>query len=139
MRRAQEQLLVLLVFLAQCGASWFTINGETSKEFSLCRRLGFYDRTDYYAFLVHGGLAGHLPGRLPRGAFWTWFNSYANAVRMSMSKTDGERSRWMTHYLHKGNTRLAEVLRKYGATSDGDGDFHRKSCKSSSTDGSAVG
>ena len=59
MRRAQEQLLVLLVFLAQCGASWFTINGETSKEFSLCRRLGFYDRTDYYAFLVHGGLAGY--------------------------------------------------------------------------------
>ena len=55
----QEHLLVLLVFLAQCGASWFTINGDTSNEFSLCRRLGFCNETDYYAFLVHGGLAGY--------------------------------------------------------------------------------
>ena len=56
---AQEHLLILLVFLAQYGASWFTINGDTSNECSLCRRLGFCNETDYYAFLVHGGLAGY--------------------------------------------------------------------------------
>jgi len=59
MRRAQELLLVLLVFIAQSDSHWFTINGETSREFSLSRRLGFHDRTDYYAFLVTGGLAGY--------------------------------------------------------------------------------
>jgi len=57
--RAKEHLLLLLIFLAQCGASWFTINGDTSDEFSLCHHLGFCDETDHYAFLVHGGLAGY--------------------------------------------------------------------------------
>ena len=59
MLRAQELLLVLLVFIANSDSRWFAINGETANEFSLCHRLGFYDRTDYYAFLVHGGLAGY--------------------------------------------------------------------------------
>jgi len=57
--RTQEHLLLLLVYLAHYGAHWFTINGDTSNKLSLCRRLGFCNETDYYAFLVYGGLVGY--------------------------------------------------------------------------------
>ena len=56
MSRARALLLVLLVFAAQANSSWVTI-GETSRDCSLCSRIGFYDRTEYYAFLVTAGLA----------------------------------------------------------------------------------
>jgi hypothetical protein len=57
MIRAREYLLVLLIFLAEADSFWFTISGETSRDCSLGRRLGFYDKIDYYAFLVTAGLA----------------------------------------------------------------------------------
>ena len=56
MSRARALLLVLLVFAAQANSSWVTI-GETSRDCSLCSRIGFYDRTEFYAFLVTAGLA----------------------------------------------------------------------------------
>ena len=55
---AREFLAILLSFISTCKASWFTINGATTYEFSLCQRLGFYHATDYHAFLVLCGLAG---------------------------------------------------------------------------------
>ena len=55
---AREFLAILLSFISMCDASWFTINGDTTYEFSLCQRLGFYHATDYHAFLVLCGLAG---------------------------------------------------------------------------------
>ena len=57
MIRAREYLLVLLIFLADADSFWFTISGETSRDCSLGRRLGFYHKIDYYAFLVTAGLA----------------------------------------------------------------------------------
>ena len=57
MGRAREFLVILLSFTSTCEASWFTINGDTTYEFPLCQRLGFYHATDYYAFLVLCGLA----------------------------------------------------------------------------------
>jgi len=39
--RAQEHLLLQLVFLAQCGASWFKVNGDTSNGFSSVIALAF--------------------------------------------------------------------------------------------------
>ena len=55
----QELLSVLLVFIANSDSNWFTINGETSRDISLCCRLGFYNPTEYHMFFVHAGLAGY--------------------------------------------------------------------------------
>ena len=59
MHRAKELLSVMLAFLAKSGSFWYTINGDPSYEFSLCRRLGFASSLHYYAFLVTAGLAGY--------------------------------------------------------------------------------
>ena len=100
MRRAQEHLLVLLVFLAQCGASWFTINGETSKDFSLCHRLGFHDPNEYHAFLVHAGLAGYEINskgkkelKIYRDEWNSMINSERNKFEMNTKDFDMENTR----------------------------------------------
>ena len=59
MGRAQQLLLVLMLYIAQSDSHWFTINGETSRDISLCQCLGFHDAINYYAFLVTAGLAGY--------------------------------------------------------------------------------
>ena len=90
MQRAQALLLVLLRFTAQSDAHWFTINGETSRENSLCRRLGFYDQTDYYAFLVTGGLAeyeinkkgGHKELKIYKDAWDQMLNSLPDKAEL---------------------------------------------------------
>ena len=47
----------LLVFLATAKSCWYTVNGDINHEYSLARRLGFFLKEDYYAFLVTAGLA----------------------------------------------------------------------------------
>lgn len=49
----------LFSILAQGSSHWFSINGDTSCEISLCRLLGFLSPMDYYAFLVSKGLAAY--------------------------------------------------------------------------------
>ena len=46
-----------LRFLSQAESFWFIIDGETSWEHSLSRRLGFVSTVEYYAFLVAAGWA----------------------------------------------------------------------------------
>ena len=58
MVRSRDFLVILLALISSCEASWSTINGNTTYEFSLRRKLGLYHTTDYYAFLVVCGLAG---------------------------------------------------------------------------------
>ena len=49
--RARQHPANFLVFLASSESHWFTINGDATHDFSLCRRLGFYhdDRVDQKA------------------------------------------------------------------------------------------
>ena len=60
MIHARELLMILLTFLATGDAFHYTINGDTCHEYSLAQRLGFYHEIDYYAFLVHAGLAHYI-------------------------------------------------------------------------------
>ena len=60
MIRAREYLLVLLIFLAEADSFWFTISGETYRDCSLGRRLGFCNKIDYYAFLITAALAKYV-------------------------------------------------------------------------------
>jgi hypothetical protein len=46
-----------LRFLSQAESFWFTIDGDTSWEHSLSRRLGFVSMMEYHAFLVAAGWA----------------------------------------------------------------------------------
>lgn len=55
--RARSLLVKLLVFLATAESCWYTINGNINHEYSLARRLGFFLKEEYYAFLVTAGLA----------------------------------------------------------------------------------
>ena len=47
----------LLLFIAAGQSCWYTINGDNDHEYSLARRLGFFLKEDYYAFLIVSGLA----------------------------------------------------------------------------------
>ena len=60
MAKARSCLAVLLKFLAGADSFYFTINGATNTDFSLCRRLGFTSEDDYYAFLIAAGLASYI-------------------------------------------------------------------------------
>ena len=55
--RAREYLLVLLLFIAQADSFWLTINGGSSRDCSLGQCLGFYGKSDYYAYIVTADLA----------------------------------------------------------------------------------
>jgi len=57
MVRARNLLVDLLLFIAAGESCWYTINGDTDHEYSLARRLGFFLKEDYYAFLILSGLA----------------------------------------------------------------------------------
>ncbi len=46
------------MFLLIGESCWYTINGGAD-EYSLARRLGFFRKDDYYAFLVCTGLASY--------------------------------------------------------------------------------
>ena len=59
MIKARELLAALLVFIAAGDSFWYTINGDTTTEYALCRRLGFFSEVDYYALLIAAGLAGY--------------------------------------------------------------------------------
>ena len=48
-----------LQFLSNAESCWYIINGEINHEYSLARRLGFYLKEQYYAFLVAAGLANY--------------------------------------------------------------------------------
>ena len=61
--RARELLVALISFVAAGPSFWYTINGDTTSEFSLCWRLGFFCEVDYYVFLVAEGLAGYAKRR----------------------------------------------------------------------------
>jgi len=58
MMRARNLLLELLLFLSIGESCWYTINGGAD-EYSLARRLGFFMKDDYYAFLVGTGLVSY--------------------------------------------------------------------------------
>lgn len=59
MREARQVITVLLTNLSSAKSFWYTINGDPNYEFSLCRRFGFTSSLDYYALLIHAGLAGY--------------------------------------------------------------------------------
>jgi len=59
MIKAQELLAALLVFIAAGYSFWYTINGDTTTEYDLCKRLGFFSKVDYHTLLVAAGLAGY--------------------------------------------------------------------------------
>ena len=63
MLQARTLLATLLVFIAAGDSFWYTINGDTTTQFSLCRRLGFFSEVDYYAFMIAAGLAGYTEKR----------------------------------------------------------------------------
>ena len=56
--KARDLLLTFLSFASSANSFWYTINGDASAEFSLCRRLGFFSEVEYYALLIEAGLAG---------------------------------------------------------------------------------
>jgi len=58
MMRARNLLLELLLFLSIGESCWHSINGGAD-EYSLARRLGFFRKDEYYAFLVGTGLASY--------------------------------------------------------------------------------
>lgn len=57
MRRARNLLMELLLVIAAGESCWYTINRDSDHEYSLARRLVFFLKEDYYAFLVLSGLA----------------------------------------------------------------------------------
>ena len=57
--RARQLLGGILASLASSESHWYTINGDATHDFSLCKRLGFYHKNDYLAFLVTRGLAAY--------------------------------------------------------------------------------
>lgn len=57
---ARAQLAIMIAFIAQGESFWYTINGDPSYEFSLCRRLGFTTEIKYIAFMVSANLAGYV-------------------------------------------------------------------------------
>ena len=61
--RARQLLADILAFIASSESHWFTINGDATHDFSLCRRLGFNHENDFFAFLVTCGLAGYEDDR----------------------------------------------------------------------------
>ena len=54
---AREKLAGILSFISSGRSFWYTINGSTSSSLSLARRLGFFSKIEYYAFLVAANLA----------------------------------------------------------------------------------
>jgi len=67
MIQAQELLTTLLVCITASYSFWFTINGDISTDFSLCRRLGFFSEVDYYALIVAAGLARYAGNAMDMG------------------------------------------------------------------------
>ena len=55
----EDVLAELFSILSKGSSHWFSINGDTSCEISLCRLIGFFSLVDYYAFLVSKGLAAY--------------------------------------------------------------------------------
>ena len=53
-------LAEVFAILSKGGSHWYTINGDTSSNLSLCRRLGFFSEMDYYAYLGSKGLAAYI-------------------------------------------------------------------------------
>ena len=53
----EDVLLHLLSILARGTSHHYAINGDNSASISLCKMLGFFSTTDYYAYLVSRGLA----------------------------------------------------------------------------------
>ena len=49
----------LFSIFSKGSSHWFSINGDTSCNISLCRLLGFFSPMDYHAFLVSKGLAAY--------------------------------------------------------------------------------
>ena len=45
----------VLAKLANGNSHWYTINGDTSTDLSLCRQLVFLSRMDFYSFLFIEG------------------------------------------------------------------------------------
>ena len=58
--KARELLLSFFVFASSGESFWYTIDGDVTAEFSLCRRLGFFSEVDYFALLVKANLAGYV-------------------------------------------------------------------------------
>ena len=59
MLEARALLVGMLSFLSNSASFWYTINGDPSYDFSLCRRIGFRFENDWFAFLVGAGLGGY--------------------------------------------------------------------------------
>ena len=57
--RARQLSGGILAFLSSGESHWYTIKGDSTHDFSLCKRLGFYHKNDYLAFLVTRGLAAY--------------------------------------------------------------------------------
>ena len=56
----QEDVLAELLGLLTGGSShWYTLNGDPFAKTSLCKMLGFYNESDYHAFLVSKKLAAY--------------------------------------------------------------------------------
>ena len=56
----RAELAIMIAFIAQGASFWYTINGDLTFEFSLCRRLGFTTEIKYIAFMVSANLAGYV-------------------------------------------------------------------------------
>ena len=57
---ARSVLILLLAWAStRINATWFTVNGDASHNFSFCRWLGFHHTPDYIAYLVRAKLAGY--------------------------------------------------------------------------------
>jgi hypothetical protein len=54
-RATQSIAAKFLRFLSQAESFWYTIDGDTSWEHSLSRRLGFVSMVEYHAFLAAAG------------------------------------------------------------------------------------
>ena len=58
-----DVLAELLGILARGKSQWYTLNGDTNTDISLCKVLGFYSKMDYYALLVSKNLAAYRMNR----------------------------------------------------------------------------
>lgn len=91
MRRGRELLIVLLAFVASGESFWYTINGDTTHAFSLCRRLGFYYEADYFAFLVGCGLAGYTEDKHGKKKYKIYQNEWKDLLVSSTLKELSEK------------------------------------------------
>ena len=89
----EDVLVELLGILVQGPSQWYTLNGDTSTQVSLCRVLGFFSETDYYAFLVHKNLAEYrfnkafvkMELRLPPNEWRSYLDNKRYTVKLSFN------------------------------------------------------